>query len=185
MSTVRNFLVLLARWFRGYGWMIGVITFTACSKTVIVNIPDSARQVVVDGSIENGVPPIVLLTKSQQFFGNLNLNDLGSYFIHGAKLKVTASDGTKTDLVEFCLQDLNLPPSQTAVLLSALGYTSADSANVVNICAYTVPDIINYYLTGTCLFMGKEKTTYTLDIVSPPLYSGQDSIHVTAITSIP
>ena len=185
MSTVRNFWILMFRWLRGYGWMIVAITFTACSKTVTVNIPASAQQVVVDGSIENGVPPVVLLTKSQQFFSNINLNDLGNYFIHGAKIKVTASDGTQTQLIEFCLQDLNLPPAQTATLLSALGYTSADSANVVNVCAYTVPDIITYYTTGTCSFMGKERTTYNLDIVSPGLYAGQDSVHVTSTTTIP
>jgi hypothetical protein len=169
-----------------YALFLIVIIFTACSKTIQVNIPPQSQQVVVDGSIENGVPPIVLLTKSQQFFSNTNLNDLGAYFIHGARVKVTGSDGTQTPLVEFCLQDLNLPPSQSAQLLSALGYTSADSANVVNVCAYTVPDIVNYYLNGTSGFVGKERTTYNLDIMSPPIYSGQhDSIHVTSSTSIP
>jgi hypothetical protein len=167
-----------------YFLMFVVITFTACSKTIQVDIPPTAQQVVVDGSIENGVPPIILLTKSQQFFSNTNLNNLGTYFIHGAQLKVTGSDGSQVQLVEFCLQDLNLPPSQTATLLSALGYTSADSANVVNVCAYTVPDIVTYYLTGTCSYVGKERTTYNLDIVTPPLY-GRDSVHVTSYTTIP
>ncbi len=164
---------------------ISAIILTACSKQINVTIPPASQQVVVDGSIENNVPPIILLTKSQPFFGNTNLNDLSSYFVHGAKVTIKASDGTQSDLPEFCLQDLNLSTSQTETLLSALGYTSIDSANALNVCAYTVPDIITYYLTGSCSFMGKEKLSYTLNIVTPPLYSGHDSIHLTSTTTIP
>jgi len=169
-----------------YGLFILAVALTACSKVVQVTIPANSQQVVVDGSIQNGVPPIILLSKSQQFFGNTNLNNLGAYFVHGASAKVTGSDGTQTQLVEFCLGDLNLPPAQTQQLLSALGYTTVDSANALNICAYTVPDIINYYTTGTCSFTGKLKTTYQLTIVAPPITTGQhDSIHLSATTSIP
>lgn len=161
------------------------MVFTACSKNIDVKIPPGSQQVAVDGSIENGVPPVVLLTKSQDFFGNINLNDLNNYFIHGAHLHVTGSDGTQTDLTEICLEDLHLTEQQTEALLSALGYNSVDSIKAVNICAYSVPDIINYYLTGTCSFMGKERTSYKLDIVTPPVFGGHDSIRLTSTTSIP
>lgn len=186
MKRVSNFIRLTCGFCARYGFFGIALVLTACTKVVKVDIPPSSQQVVVDGSIENGVPPIIILSKSQQFFGTTDLNDLGAYFIHGANIKVTASDGTQVQLQEFCLQDLNLPPDQTQQLLSALGYTSVDSANAVNVCAYTVPDILNYYLTGTCNFMGKERTSYSLNIVSPPIYQGQtDSIHVTSSTTIP
>jgi hypothetical protein len=162
-----------------------VISISSCQKEININIPPGSQQVVVDGSIENGVPPIILLTKSQAFFSTINVNNLGAYFIHGAQMKVTGSDGSQTQLVEFCLQDLNLPAAQTQLLLTSLGYNSIDSASAVNVCAYTVPDIINYYLTGNCSFEGKEQTTYNLTITSPPLNPGQDSIHLTSTTSIP
>src|SRR6516164_4230207 len=116
MKAVYQLIISSMRSLPNYFLMFVVITFTACSKTIQVDIPPTAQQVVVDGSIENGVPPIILLTKSQQFFSNTNLNNLGTYFIHGAQLKVTGSDGSQVQLVEFCLQDLNLPPSQTATL---------------------------------------------------------------------
>ncbi len=174
------------RFVNQYGLFVFVLILTSCSKVVQVKIPAGSQQVVVDGSIENGVPPLVLLSKSQQFFGTTNLNDLGAYFIHGAKVTIKGSDGTQAQLNEICLGDLNLPASQQQQVLSALGYTSVDSANSLNICAYTVSDIVTYYLTGTCSYVGKERTTYTLDIMTPPLYSGQhDSIHVTSSTSIP
>ena len=186
MDSLSYYIRLWSGFCLRYGIFIIALALTACSKVVKVVIPPASQQVVVDATIENGVPPIVLLSKSQQFFGTTNLNNLGAYFIHGANVKVTASDGTSVQLVEFCLQDLNLPANQTQQLLSALGYTTVDSANAVNICAYTVADIINYYTTGSCNFMGKQRTSYQLNIVSPPIYDGQrDSIHVTASTSIP
>jgi hypothetical protein len=165
--------------------LLASLTFNACTKNIKVDIPDSAQQVVVDGSIETNTPPIVLLTKSQKFFGTTNLNDLSGYFIHGATVKVAASDGTQTDLIEYCLQDLNLPPDQKAIVLNALGFSGVDSVNQPNVCVYTVPDIINYFTSGTCSFMGKERIGYSLDIKSPPLYGGHDSIHVTSYTTIP
>ncbi|HWB63559.1 MAG TPA: DUF4249 family protein [Chitinophagales bacterium] len=168
-----------------HGWMLFALLVTACSKEVNIDIPAQAKQVVVEGSIENNVPPIVLLTQSQEFFGNLNLNNLSAYFVHGAQVKVTGSDGSEVQLQEFCLQDLNLPQDETDQLLSALGYTSIDSQSVVNVCAYTVPDIVTYYLTGTCSYTGKEHTTYNLDIVCPSLSGSADSTHITASTYIP
>src|SRR4051812_45119264 len=89
-----------------------VSTAPSCTKTIDVTIPDSAQQVVVEGTIENGVPPVVILTKSQKFFGTIDLNNLGNYFVHGAQVKVTGSDGTETQLIELCLQGLNLPQDQ-------------------------------------------------------------------------
>ncbi len=171
-------------WFLLWSVVCGLWSVSSCVKVVDVKIPDSAQQVVVEGSIENNVPPVVILTKSQKFFGTVDLNNLGNYFIHGARVKVTAGDGTSTELSEFCLQGLNLPQEQQDVLLGALGFSTVDSANVPNVCVYTVPDILSYFVSGTCSFMGKERTTYNLDILSPPIY-GSDSLHLTSTTYIP
>jgi len=169
-----------------YGIFAIAVALAACSKTVKVNIPPQSQQVVVDGSIENGTPPIILLSESQQFFGTTNLNNLGAYFVHGAKIKISGSDGSSVQLQEFCLQDLNLPQAQVQQILSVLGYTSVDSANALNICAYTVPDIVNYFTTGNCSYTGNQRVTYTMDVMTPPIYAGQhDSIHLTAVTTIP
>lgn len=176
LSKFKNILIGLL--------LIATATISSCTKVIDINIPDSARQVVVEGTIENNVPPVVVLTKSSKFFDNVNINDIGSYFIHGANVHVTASDGTQTELTELCLQNLNLPPDQQEVILNAFGFSAIDSDQIPNVCVYTVPDIATYFLTGTCSFVGKERTSYTLDIMSPPLNDGQDSIHVTSTTTI-
>lgn len=157
---------------------------SSCTKTIDVIIPDSAEQVVVEGTIENNAPPVVILTKSQKFFGTIDLNNLGNYFVHGADVTVTGSDGTSTTLVELCLQGLNLPQEQQDILLNALGFSTVDSANIPNVCVYTIPDIANYFLTGTASFTGKERTSYALNIKAPG-FSGGDSIHLISTTYIP
>jgi hypothetical protein len=164
--------------------LIAQLSISSCTKVIDVTIPDSAKQVVVDGSIEINTPPVIMLTSSQKFFSTVDLNNLGQYFVHGASIRVNNSDGGETDLIEYCLQNLNLPDQQKQILLSALGFSTADSAALPDICIYTVPDIVNYFVTGTCSFMGKERTTYNLDIVAPPLY-GNDSVHLTSATYIP
>lgn len=157
---------------------------SSCTKVIDVEIPDSAQQIVVEGTIENGVPPVVILTKSQKFFGTIDLNNLGNYFVHGANITVTGSDGTQTPLIELCLQGLNLPQDQQDILLSALGFSTVDSANIPNVCVYTIPDIATYFTTGTASFTGKERTSYALDIMAPG-FTGTDSVHVTSTTYIP
>ena len=165
--------------------IIGITTISACTKEIQIDIPESSRQVVVEGTIENNMPPIVILTKSASFFSNIDLNNLSTYFIHGAQVKVTADDGQQTQLQELCLQDLNLPADQQAIILSTLGFSGVDSTQVPGICVYTVPDIVTYFLSGTCSFMGKERTAYALDIISPGIQTPEDSVHVTSTTYIP
>src|SRR3954467_328596 len=101
MKTIQSYLVFC---------VLGLLlSISSCTKVIDVTIPDSAKQVVVDGTIENNVPPVITLTSSQKFFSTVDLNDLGQYFIHGATIKVTSSEGAQTELVEYCLQNLNLP----------------------------------------------------------------------------
>jgi hypothetical protein len=165
--------------------LLSVILTSSCSKDIDIDIPEGAKQVVVEGTIENDRPPFVILTKSQKFFDAINPNDLSNYFVHGASMKVTGSDGTETELVEMCLQSLNLPAEQAKLVLDALGFTSLDSTQVPDVCIYTVPDVVNYFITGNCSFMGKERTTYNLQINAPGFSNPTDSIRLSATTYIP
>lgn len=70
------------------------ILFSSCEKEVKINLKEGATQVVVDGAIENDVPPYVVLTKSIGFFSSIDLNTLENSFLHDAT--ITVSDGTNT-----------------------------------------------------------------------------------------
>lgn len=164
--------------------LVVVLGISSCSKVIDIEIPASAEQVVVEGRIETGVPPIVILTKSARFFDNLAINNLGSYFIHGANIKVRSSDGDSVALIELCLNNLNLSQQDKQVVLNAFGFTTVDST-IPDICFYTVPDIVTYFSSGQAAFMGKEKTTYYLDIKAPGFKTETDSILVSSSTYIP
>jgi hypothetical protein len=135
--------------------------YVSCNQVIELDLPLPEDSIVVEGYIENGIPPYVLLTRSTPFFGGLSLTDISQYFINGAFVKVYNETDT-VQLIELCLQDL--PPSVQAQAAAAFGYNVTDStADIPNICIYTVPNFINYYLGDTAgVFVGQFKTSYNL-----------------------
>jgi hypothetical protein len=87
-----------------------VMFFASCEKNVDLNLKSAEPVLVVDGQIEDGQPPIVVLTKSLGFFSNINAQILANAFVHNADVYV--SNGTLTHkLKEYPLQ---LAPGLTA-----------------------------------------------------------------------
>lgn len=135
----------------------------SCTKNVDIKIPEQAQKLAVEANIETGQPPIVLLTKSQNFFGNIDLNNLGAYYVHDAKVTVT----TETDTIaleEFCLDNLSLSPEQKRELLGSYGFDFSDSVPLPNICIYSIPDLFSCVLSGNCSLVGEEEKSYGLHI---------------------
>src|SRR6185369_17067071 len=80
----------------GFLFVIGI--FTSCEKNVTVEVPVVESQVVVEGYIENGKNPYVILSNSLPFFGSVNTLNLLQYTIKGAT--VTVDDGTTLDTLK-------------------------------------------------------------------------------------
>jgi hypothetical protein len=74
--------------------IIAFIFFTACQKDVNLNLPSPASELVVEGTIETGQPPIIVLTTNSPYFGTTNTAQLAQYLVHGANVRVY--DGTDT-----------------------------------------------------------------------------------------
>ncbi len=74
--------------------LFSALFFASCEKEVKINLTSTPPQLVVQGSIENGQPPFVVLTTTIGFFSNVNLSTIQNIFVHDAV--VTVSDGTKT-----------------------------------------------------------------------------------------
>src|SRR5687768_10028465 len=74
------------------------VFFNACTTDITVDLPDPKEQIVVEGYIEQGDAPYVLLTKNSPFFGGFDLNDVEKYLVHDAI--VTITDGVTTDTLE-------------------------------------------------------------------------------------
>lgn len=68
-----------------------ILFFSACEKDISVDLPVQEPQLVVEGKIENGNYPMVILTHSLNYFSQIDPEVLSKAFVHNAT--VTISDG--------------------------------------------------------------------------------------------
>ena len=74
--------------------LIIVLCFSSCEKNIDFNLQNADNVLVVDAQIENGKAPVVVLTKSLDYFGAISPEILANSFVHNAA--VTISNGTLT-----------------------------------------------------------------------------------------
>ena|ERR1051326_3305301 len=145
-----------------------IFVFASCQKEIKVKLPAAKQKICVEGKIEPGIPPYVILTHNVPYFGPTDLNTMQNLFIHNAV--VLLSDGTTTDtLHEYCSQ--SLPDSLLPVVAQFTGVDTASLKNF-NYCLYTT---FNLSLWGT---VGK---TYHLTIDAS---TAEKNYHLTSTTSI-
>lgn len=144
---------------------LAALTLISCEKEVEVDLPETEAKLVVEGTIEQGQPPIVILTRTQSYFAPTDLNSIASIFVKDAV--ITVSDGTSTvTLLEISSEGLTEEQIQQAA--EATGIDPALLADA---------DISVYSLLDDS-FLGEVGKTYTLNI------SG-DSKTCSAVTKIP
>lgn len=66
----------------------------SCEKTVTFKLDNAAPKLVVEGTIENGQPPVIYLSQSLDYFSQINPGILAGSFVHNADVFV--SNGTIT-----------------------------------------------------------------------------------------
>lgn len=78
-------------------FLILILILTACEKNVTVEVPKADEQIVIEGYIETGTNPFVILTRTLPFFGSINTStsSLLENTITGAL--VTINNGTVVD----------------------------------------------------------------------------------------
>ena len=74
------------------------LVLASCEKNVTVKIPVASEEFVVEGKIESGQPPYVILSRTLPFFGEINTNDILLNTVQGATVIVT--DGITTDTLD-------------------------------------------------------------------------------------
>lgn len=70
------------------------LTFISCEDEITLNLPQPVPKLVVEGYIENDLPPYVLLSYNIPVGKGINLFELDQYFVKNAK--VTVSNGSRT-----------------------------------------------------------------------------------------
>lgn len=104
-----------------------------CEKEIFIELPDSERLFVVEGSIEQGRPPLVLLSRSQGYFEPTDVSSLLDFYISGATVTVSTPD-LEVELTEICTSDL---PEELLPLITELTGFTAEQLQQVDVCAYT------------------------------------------------
>jgi hypothetical protein len=142
--------------------MIGVaacLLFCSCEKDVDFELNDAPDVLVVDASIENGQAPMVVLTKSLNFFSAISPALLANTFVRNAE--VTLTNGITTHR----LKEYSIPVTADI----SLYYYSTDSANL----ATAITGSFNTSYTLTISSMGK---TYEATTTIPILAKRPDSL---------
>jgi Domain of unknown function (DUF4249) len=73
-----------------------VFMMVGCEKTIDFNLQQNNAAVVIDGTIENGQPPVVILSSTFNYFSNISSDLLSKSFLHGAVIKVGNGFQTQT-----------------------------------------------------------------------------------------
>lgn len=171
--------------------IVGAYLFS-CTKELPIDIDPLPAKIVVDGKIEIGQTPQVVLRKSAYLYDAI---DIESTYIHNATVSV--SDGTNTiQLVEICVelysgvdtlfeQDTTLSEEQFYGELVLVATQEAMDQIYFNYFGLPAPDESLYFcvygvlpIPGAQTMIGEEGKTYTLTV-----QDGSES--VTAVTSIP
>jgi hypothetical protein len=122
--------------------------FFSCDKVIHFNLANSPPQLVVDASIENNKPPMVVLSNSINYFSSLTAGALEASFVHQAVVEI--SNGVDSQqLVEYMGNNG----------IYNLYYYSVDTTNAANV------------------FVGAFNTTYSLSItVNGKFYTASTTI---------
>ena len=108
-------------WFRFLHFAIIVpLLCMSCEKDIDIELKEEDPKLVVEATIENGQPPVVVLTSSLNYFSNITADILTGSFVHGADVFV--SNGTLTHK----LKEYSIPLGGGYTL----SYYSIDSTNL-------------------------------------------------------
>ena len=85
-----------------------ILIVLSCEKSVELDFPKAPSRIIVDGWIEQGRPPKVLLTRSLPYFSEVDSSSFRNLLISKAKVSVTV-DGT-TEILTLHHNDKYFPP---------------------------------------------------------------------------
>ena len=69
--------------------LLAVFLLVSCEKEIDLPLEKSEPQLVIEATIENGTPPIVILSKSLSYFKQINSEIISSSFVHNATVVVS------------------------------------------------------------------------------------------------
>jgi len=102
---------------------LSVLLLLSCDKEIKLKVEEVSPKIVVDANIEDGIPPVVVLSQSLKYFGEVTPAELSSSFIHGAIITVGNGERTAT------LKEYEVKNDTTDYSLFYYGIDSSDLQN--------------------------------------------------------
>ena len=102
-----------------YLLLISIILFS-CQEEITLDLPKADDKLVIEGSIENGFPPYIIITKNGGYFDPINSETFDNLFVNdieSVEIWYNDNDGVKLDSVileQFTFFD-SLPPIYTDI----------------------------------------------------------------------
>ena len=102
-----------------YLLLISIILFS-CQEEITLDLPKAADKLVIEGSIENGFPPYIIITKNGGYFDPIDNETFDNLFVNdieSVEIWYNDNDGVKLDSVileQITLFD-SLPPIYTDI----------------------------------------------------------------------
>ena len=121
-------------------YFILLIGLLGCTKSIVFELPEIEQTIVVEATVESGLPPRVILTNSQGYFEAIDSTILSDIFIHDAD--VVLSDGIESyTLQEFNFNGLYIYTSLDFGAIGQFGKTYSLSAQVNDKNVYSTTTI--------------------------------------------
>ena len=134
----------------------------SCEKEIEIDLPAYEEQIVVQGSIEPGMPPVVILTYSSGYFQPADFNSIANSYVTDAIVTVSNGQNTVT-LTQVCSSSLT--PEQLQLAETILGIPAA-AISALNICLYTTFDPSMFGTAGTTYTLQVQKDNHSLQAVT-------------------
>lgn len=142
-----------------------VALLVGCEKEITVELPEVEQRLVVEGVIEPGMPPYVILTRTQSYFDPLDPQAIANGFVRGAHITVDNGNGPVV-LDQLCSSSL---PDSLRAIFSELTGIDPSLVNYLDICVYS---------TANTAVFGEVGRTYSLRVEA-------EGKVLTSITTIP
>lgn len=105
----------------------------ACEKDIEIDVPVEEPEIVIEATIENGMPPVVLVSRTRGFFEPTGPEDLANSYVDDASVFVNGEE-----LLKVCTEDV---PEEFIPVLSELIGLPASDLDDLPICAYVGLDM--------------------------------------------
>lgn len=149
----------------------------ACTDDIDIDLPQGEDQVVVEGYIEQGLPPLVIVSRTMPFYGEITTASINESIVGGAT--VVVSSGEQSDTL------IELQSDSLFALLDFMEDSLGISIDADEILTQfgVDPDIfgeISFSIYTTPFVLGEVGATYDLEVILP-----EGGEKLTATTTIP